>query len=325
MTIVAAAILASIPTACRESSSVATPTAPVDTGSRRIVCTILPTYLFTRNLVVDVPGVEVRLLPLAAAGCPHDYELSLAHAKLIAAADVVVLNGGLERFAGEGIRRINSAAVQVEAWRDCIEATRHPPRAPHNAPSDAHHAHDSDDAGHPVHGSESVNPHVWLSPSLAMMQVRTIAAALAGVLPHHRDRLRKNEEAYIQRLDALRLEVEAVRHRLRTRRIVTTHDAFEYLVRDLGLGVLATIQPSPRIEPSAAEIARLVDMIRGGGAAAVFAEPGGSRVLAERIARDSGVRAHLLDPIVSVEGEPALDHYERVQRANLATLVEALR
>jgi zinc transport system substrate-binding protein len=288
--------------ACRRDATVAPAAA-----ERRIVCTFLPVYVFTRNIVGDCPGLRVELMIPAAIGCPHDYELSTSDAQRLQRASAVVLAGGLEGFAGEGIRRLNAAAAQIEASPGCDLI--------------GSHAHDGPDHG----GADHFNPHVWLSPRGAICQVRRIAEGLAEAFPAHRAALLANADRYVGRLEAIRSELDAAREALHRRRIVTSHDAFAYLARDLGLEVVAILSPSPRQEPSSGELAAVVRAIKSEQVAAVFFEPGGGQTVAATVAREAGVPLYELDSLTTATGDPPLDYYEQRMRRNLLTLREALK
>lgn len=295
--------------ACRPPESNATGrTTTRSVAATRIVCSFLPVYIFTLNVVGDSPGIEVLSLLPSSAGCPHDYDLSVSDVKIAATAEVLVLHGGLERFAGEDLRRINPRATQIEAWQACDRIAEseldEPPAAAH---------------GH------QWNPHVWLSVDGAICEVHAIAEGLARAIPRCAPALRANGEAYIGRLERLKSEFATTAPRLKGARIVTTHDAFAYLARDLGLKVAATIHADPRTEPSPARLARVIRTIRAQRVRVVIREAGPAAPLAERVAAEAGVPVRELDPIVSATESPSPDYYERVMRANLRVLNEVLR
>jgi len=265
----------------------------------KVLATFLPMYIFAANVARDVPGVTVELLLPAALGCPHDYALSPGDMKRIAGADLLVANGmGQEEFLGRPVQAANPRIRVVESAAGILPLPSGP--GPRAAP----------------------NPHTWVSPRNAARQVEAIGEALAAAYPAGADRFRRNAGAYAARLSALASGMEAAARRFRSRRIVTFHNAFDYLARDLGLEVVARIEDTPGQEPSAGQIARLVRLIRERRAAAVFAEPQYPERLAAAVAREAGVPLRVLDPVVTGPADPAA--YERAMRANLAVLADAL-
>jgi zinc transport system substrate-binding protein len=152
--------------------------------------------------------------------------------------------------------------------------------------------------------------------------VREIEKALSAARPAGAHAFRRNADAFVSRLSALAAEFEAAAKTFRRRNIVTFHNVFDYLARDLGLTVVGEIETAPGQEPSAGEIRKLSRTIRERKVPAVFSEPQYSPKLAEALAREAGVPVRVLDPVAT--GSPTLTAYEDAMRRNLATLKEAL-
>src|SRR5690606_20922099 len=147
-----------------------------------------------------------------------------------------------------------------------------------------HHGHD--------HGS--VNPHVWVSPRQAAIQVRALGDGLAARDPEHAAAYRANAAAYADRLTALHERMRAASRQFTNRRIVPFHDAFAYLARDLDLEVVATLTQDPDHAPSARRIADTIGVIRETRPAAIFFEPAYSDRLARSVSSETGVAMYAL-------------------------------
>ena len=264
----------------------------------RVLASFLPMEIFARNVVGDTPGVVVESMLPPSLGCPHDYALTPGDMKKIASADLFVANGlGMEEFLGEPVRRANPKIRIVETARAVP-----PLRVGHD------------------HGD--VNPHTWVSPRNAILQVREIEKALSAARPGSAPSFRRNTDAYVSRLSAVAAEFDAAAKTFRNRNIVTFHNVFDYLARDLGLTVVGEIETAPGQEPSAGEIRKLSRTIRERKVPAVFSEPQYSPKLAEALAREAGVPVRMLDPVAT--GSPSRTAYEDAMRRNLSTLKEAL-
>jgi ABC-type Zn uptake system ZnuABC Zn-binding protein ZnuA len=277
----------------------------------RVLTSFLPMEIFTRNVVGDTPGVTVASMLPASLGCPHDYALTPGDMKKIASADLFVANGlGMEAFLGEPVRRANPKVRIVETAGAVL-----PIREGHDDPAKVAHSGKGHDQG-------EINPHTWVSPRNAILQVREIEKALSAARPVGARDFRRNADAYISRLSALAAEFETAAKTFRRRNIVTFHNVFDYLARDLGLTVVGEIETAPGQEPSAGEIRNLSRTIRERKVPAVFSEPQYSPKLAEALAREAGVPVRVLDPVAT--GSRALTAYEDAMRRNLSTLKEAL-
>lgn len=280
-----------------------------------ILCTFLPTYVFTLNVVGDAPEVSVDLLVSQDLGCPHHYSVSAGDLRRIARADVIVAVGlGAEPFLDRVVRDRRERILTIADECDVLAG---------HAACDGHPHGEDGHAGHD-HEHHLVNPHVWASPRQAAIQVRTLARKLAEVDPARAEHYRANGEAYAARLMALDGGMRDAAARFRDRNIVTFHDAFDYLARDLDLHVVATLEPVPGQPPGPREMQRLIETIRAQDVVAVFYEPAYADRLPKTIARDAGIPAYPLNPFNSFEGKVTASAYEEVMACNLETLREAL-
>lgn len=293
---------------------------PVPTkGNLRIVCSFLPVYVFTLNVVGDAPGVEVDLLLPPDVGCPHDYALGPSDMVRANNANLIVTNGLdaesfldqlLSRQSHERILTISDDVMPLESDHEC---------SAHDQSADEH-----DHAGHEHHHHGHYNPHVWVSPVQAARQVRTLGQKLAAADPDRARHYETNAENYARRLESLAERMKTAASRFNRRNIVTFHDAFAYLARDLDLNVIATLTVDPETGLSARQMADLADTLNSRDVAAIFYEPAYSDRIAKVLARQTGVPAYSLNPFNFVEGRPDAGSYERVMEQNLRTLEQAL-
>jgi len=277
--------------------------APCLAAPLRVLASFLPMYLFTVNVVGNVPGVTVELMLPASLGCPHDYALTPGDMKKVASADLFIANGlGMEEFLGASVRKAYPRLRVVETGASV------PPLR-----------EEGGDRGHD-HGG--VNPHSWVSPKNAILQVRAIERALSEASPADSARFRANADGYVRRLAALSADFETAARGFRSRNIVTFHNVFDYMARDYGLAVVGEVETVPGQEPSAGEIRKLARVIREKGVRALFAEPQNPPRVAEMVAREAGVPLRVLDPVAT--GSTAPTAYEEAMRRNLETLKEVL-
>jgi zinc transport system substrate-binding protein len=262
-----------------------------------IATSFYPMYLAAANIAAGVPGVKVVNITRPFTGCLHDYQLTTEEVKTLAGADAFVVNGGgmesfLDRITAQlpGLKIIDASAGLKLIYDDNGEA----------------------------------NPHVWVSVSGAMGQVGNIAKGLAEADPQNKPAYLKNSEAYLKKLDSLRLRMVEGTKDLKGREIITFHEAFPYLARELGLKVAATIQREPGTAPSPQELAETIKLVRSKKIKALFAEPQYPAKEAEVIARETGAKVYILDP-VSTGPLDDLDYYLKAMDKNLSVLQEALK
>jgi len=279
------------------------PPSPCLAAPLRVLTSFLPMYLFTINVVGDAPGVTVEQMLPASLGCPHDYALTPGDMKKIASADLFIANGlGMEEFLGAPVRKANPRVRLVETAA-AVPRIRV-------------------EGGEGRHDHGGVNPHSWVSPKSAILQVRAIEQALSEASPGNASRFHANANAYVRRLAALSAEFESASREFRRRNIVTFHNVFDYLARDYGLTIVGAVETAPGQEPSAGEIRKLARVIREKGVPALFAEPQYPMRLAEAVAGEAGVPVRVLDPVAT--GSTSKAAYEEAMRRNLGTLREVL-
>lgn len=167
------------------------------------------------------------------------------------------------------------------------------------------------------------NSHVWLSPSRHIRQIRAIAGGLAAWDPVHAGAYRANAARYEEDLKILKAKMDRDLSELRTREIITFHEAFPYFADEFRLKVAGVIEREPGAEPSAGELAALIRQIKTSGVKALCVEPQYPVKAAEAIARETGAVLYPLDPGVS--GPVATNAYLELMERNLSQLLRALK
>ncbi len=294
---------------------------PTDTGRKtegiRVLCSFLPVWAFTRNVVGDRPGVKVDVLIPGEQG-PHDYRLTPADMKKINSADLFVANGyKLEEFLTKAAKearpdlRILKAAEVVEPVY--IDETGRTITTGEKPGTEKPHGH---------HHQHAVNPHVFVSPYHAASMVRRIGKELSKVDPAGKETYYRNAEAYAVKLEKIAEKFQEVVEKSSNPRVVTFHNAFDYLGKASGLEIVGSIEVVPGQQPSAGELSELAGKIKKTGAVAVFAEPQYSPRLARTLAEEAGVKMDYLDPAATGEMRP--DYYVEVMIKNIKTLDRVL-
>jgi zinc transport system substrate-binding protein len=261
----------------------------------RILTTIYPLQIMALNVTRGVPGVRVANMAAPAAGCLHHYQLTPNDLKALAHAGILIANGaGMESFLDEALKLVPRERVIVAT--EGIDLLR-----------------DGDEP----------NPHVWVSPSGAIQQVRTIAEGLAKLDPTRAEAYRRNAEAYIGKLEELRERMRTGLAGAGGRPIVTFHEAFPYFAREFGLTVATVVSQHHGAAPSPRDLVKTIAAIRKAGAVAIFTEPQYPSDVAKTIAEETGAKVYTLDPAVT--GPVSENAYLEIMESNLRTLQEALK
>jgi manganese/iron transport system substrate-binding protein len=256
------------------------------------------------DLVAQVGGPNVNVTSIVPkGGVVETFDPSPQDVAAISEADLIVMNG-----------------LGLDAWLEPVVSSAAPDapvvRLAEDLPG-VEYATD-DETG-------AANPHLWLNVAYADRYVEKLTEALSVADPANADAIQSGSAAYRARLGELdawvREQIDTIPPDNRT--LVSFHEAFPYFARAYGLNIVGTVVGVPGQDPSAGEVAALVDAIRGSGAKAVFTEAQFNPELAEAIAEEAGVVVES-DLYNDSLGDPPVDTYEGLIRWDTDKIVSAL-
>ena len=265
-----------------------------------IVTSFYPMYIDVINITKGVDGVKVVNMTKPQTGCLHDYQLTTEDMKTLEKADLFVANGaGMESFLDKAVKQNKKLKV--------VEASKY---------KDIDLLKDGD----------GDNPHVWMSVTYSIGQVKAITASLCEADPAHADAYRKNALDYCMKLEELKKEMHEQLDNLPHKDIVTFHEAFPYLAKEFKLNVVSVIEREPGTEPTPQELEATIAKVNSLPVKVLFTEPQYSPAAAETIARETGAKIYTLDPVVTGEAnDQAMDAYIIAMKKNMEVLKEALQ
>ena len=344
------------------TAAVATPTpsateaaAPGDRSSERltVIATIYPLGYFAERVGGDRAEVTVLVEPGIEA---HGYEVTASELRTLGDADVIVMNGiGLEPWMERAIHAVEDdiSAVVVEAadpalamegevhdhgdheegHHDDEEEGHHDEdeEGHHDEDEEGHHdedeeGHHDDEEGHHHHGEGGLDPHFWLSPTMAARQVERIRDAFITVDTANTAAYRQNADELMAELGELDQEFTESLGACKHEHFVTSHAAYGYLAAQYGLEQIALAGFSPEVDPSPQRLASVTDRVTDLGLGHVLVEPVLSDRLAQTVARETGIELRAIHAIESVTENELQAHgdYFGLMRDNLAALRIAL-
>lgn len=267
-------------------------------GQLHIVTSFYPMYIATTNITKGVEGVQVTNMTKPQTGCLHDYQLSTDDMKTLENADIFVANGaGMESFMDKIIKEYKDLQV-IDASKD-IDL---------------------------LEENGEANPHVWLDVDNAIKQVENISEQLCDADPDHAETYKANTAVYVGRLKELQAEMSNELKDISHRDIVTFHEAFPYFAQEFNLNIIEVIEREPGTEPTPQELENIIKDVNKLPSKILFTEPQYSPAAAKTIARETGARIYMLEPIVTGEAnEQALDAYINTMKQNAAILKDALK
>jgi zinc/manganese transport system substrate-binding protein len=273
---------------------------------------VVASFSILGDFAQEVGGEHVSVVTLVGPdGDAHAYEPTPADVQQVAEAGAIIVNGlGLEGWLDRLLEASGTRAKVSEATKGI---------APLTIDGEVH----EQDA----HTHQAFDPHAFQSISNAITYVKNIAEALCTADEQNCAAYRANEAAYTQRLKGLHMEVKEAIAKIPAdkRRVITSHDAFNYFARDYGIEFLAPEGVSTEAEASAAEVAKLIRQIREKKATALFVENISDPRLVEQIGRETGLKVSgvLFSDALSPKDGPA-GTYVDMMRHNVRTITEAI-
>lgn len=255
----------------------------------------------------QVGGDKVHVTNITPVGTePHDFEPSPQDIIKIEQSKVFIYTGaGFEPWADRVVPTLQGVTViNASEGIPLLRATPEAGEKPN------------------PHGTD---PHFYLDPVLDQKVVHTIARKLAEVDPANRAFYEKNASIYAKKLADLDKEYRTGLIICNSRDIVTAHASFAYIAKRYNL-VQIPIAGLSEEEPSPARLAEIARFVKEHHIKYIFFEKLVSPRLSDTIARETGAKTLVLDPIEGLTPDEQKEgkNFISIMKQNLANLRLAL-
>ena len=265
------------------------------------------------SLIENIGGNRIDLEGVIPEGVnSHTFEPPPSVARTLAKADLIILNGlFLEEPYLKAAQASKRDDAQVLTLADKA-ITRDQWVFDFSFP---------ESGGHP-------NPHLWTAPLLALRYAEVVKDRLSEMDPANATYYNENYDKLRTRIEDLDRRIEAAINTIppRNRKLLTYHDSFPFFAPRYGMEIIGAIQPSDFSQPSAREMAGLIDQVRESGVPAIFGSVVFPSDVMEQIARESGaqfVDELRDDDLPGSPGEP-LHGYLGMMLTNTQVIVSSL-
>jgi zinc transport system substrate-binding protein len=276
---------------------IASPGAAADAPHRlRVGVTLHPYYSWTANVV---GSADVEVVPVIPGEIDAgNYQPSPRDIARLADLDAIVVNGvGHDEFVFDMIKASGNTTITVIRPNDSVPLLR------------------------AAHGT-AMNSHTFLSFTNAIQQTYFIARALGQLRPALAAVFQENAAEYARRLRTIKADAARTLADVRITRVVTVHDGYGYLMQEFGIEIVGVVEPAHGLVPSAAELERMVDLMKREKIRVVFSEESFPAPLLEVLRESTGARVYLISHIAT--GTYTADEFERQMRGNVAAMIRAL-
>lgn len=276
-----------------------------------VVTSFYPIYIATKNIVLDVDGVELINLAENQTGCLHDYQITTQDMKKLENADIFVINGGgIEGFVTDILE--NYPDIIIIDSSTGIELL----------PAQEEHEEEYEEEDHEGHDHGEYNPHIWMDPSNYQNQIDNIKDGLMEYDKANEKKYRENALVYQEKIEKIEEKINKELGDLVHKNVVIFHDSFAYLAKRLGLNVIHTVNIEADTTLSAGELAKVIEEIKTNQVKVLFSEEQYSNDIPFNIGKETDAKVYAIDSLVINDGDK--DSYIEGMERNLATLKKAL-
>jgi zinc transport system substrate-binding protein len=249
-----------------------------------------------------IGGEKASVLNLVPAGMePHDFEPTPQNMVTVSKSRLFIYNGaGFEPWLAGILSQLNSSTTTINS---------------------------SENVNLINSKAGELDPHIWLDPVLAQTQAQNILSGYKLIDSTNEEFYTDNAAILTKELELLHKEFETRLSSCQNDTIITSHSAFSYLAKRYGFKIVSIAGLSPEQEPSAQQLANIVDLVRQNKIQYVFFESLSSPKLAETLAHETGAKTLSLNPLEGLTEEELAEKkdYFTIQRENLTNLSKALQ
>jgi zinc transport system substrate-binding protein len=248
-----------------------------------VAVSVLPQAEF----VEKVGGDKVKTVVIVPSGAdPHTYEPSPKEVQEISKAKMFVTVGvGMPFEEGwiENFESMDTGTVIVNCSKG-IELRNL-----------EEHQHEGEEENESDEDAEELDPHIWTSPVNAKIMVEEIYEGLVELDPENETYYAQNRDAYLEELDALDERIREKLNGSEGRNFMVYHPAWGYFAKEYGLNMIPVEIEGK--EPSAQDLAELVDLAKENNVKVIFVQAQFSTRSAEVLAQEIGGEVVAVDPL----------------------------
>jgi len=287
-----------------------------DNSKLQVVTSATFLYEFTQNIGKEMVDVTL-LVPMGAD--PHDWEPTIRDTERLQRSDVIIVNGiGYEHWIGSlELTGIAGILVDTSNGISTLDSAKHDEEK-HDEEKHDEEKHDEEKHDEEKHGA--LDPHIWLNPVYAQLQVKNIANALSNSDPMNKNHYQSNAEIYNQELNLLDAKIRTELSGCKTD-FITFHDAFSYFSEEYDLTQHTIISSTDSHgEVTLQTLENIISLARELNIKIIFAEESASTKTSQVIADEIGGKVLVLSPLEIVSDET----YVEKMTQNLQNLKDAL-
>jgi len=140
-----------------------------------------------------------------------------------------------------------------------------------------------------------IDPHTWSSPKAVRVIVQNMYTALVEIDPANKNRYAVHLQRLLEQVDSIDLKVTQILQHSDQKGFIIYHPALTYFARDYGL-TQYSIEADGK-EPSPEQLKTLMETVKEKGIKTVFIQQEFDRKNAELMAKETGCRLIVINPL----------------------------
>jgi len=260
-----------------------------------VVVSILPQKTFVEKVAGDLVDVTVMVVPGAS---PAVYEPKPSQMKKITKAQIYFSIG--VPFEKAWLPRFKAQNPSIKII-DTAKGVKKLPMQKHHHEANAHL-------------SSSLDPHIWLSPSLVKIQAKNIADALKKIDPKHKTVYENNLNKFEQEIDELNRRLLKILKSCQGKAMMVFHPSWGYFAKEYGLEQIPVEVEGK--EPKSKELINIIHTAKEEGVKTVFVQPQFSKRTAKVIATSISANIVEADPVAPNWAENLIQIAKNICKAN---------
>ncbi len=252
---------------------------------------VFVSFYVLEDFAKEIGGDKIDITNLAKNGEPHDFETSAAQMAKLSKSDLFIYSGGVDSWAEDISDSAKASGCYVL-------------KANGNVDLDSEH-----------------DPHIWLNPDIAISQMEQICTALCKIDEGNSDFYIANLKLAQEKCNFLKQQITDSRQKTDSHTIITAHGAYAHLLDLLGIEQLSIEGIHGKGDPTAAQMARIIDYAKENNIKYIFVSPNETAKSAQSVANEVGAQILYLD---SLEVNNENGGYFKAMEQNINTILNSI-
>lgn len=240
----------------------------IDSEKTKIVTSFYPMYIIAQNLIQGASNIELVNMADVNVGCLHDYTLKTEDMKKVENADVFIANG-----------------LEMEKFLCKIISTN----------TDMNVIDSSTNIQNVIKDKDEMNAHIWTSIDNYIIQVKSISKELQEINIENANIYKRNEEEYVKKLEETKEKHLAELKKLKGQKVIVLNEAFEYLMKELGMNAITIKTDHEESTMSADTLKDIIDKVKKENIKMIIIDKNDNKSNAETIANETGAKIYELN------------------------------